>query len=51
MKENMAQKKGRIEIKKNATVSKKLLKSDQGFSYSPIDLKATKSLGKRIRVR
>lgn len=39
-------KEGRIEIKKNATVSKKLLKSDQGFSYSPIDLKATKSLGK-----
>jgi 5-methylcytosine-specific restriction protein A len=39
-------KEGRIEIKNNATISKNLLKSDQGFSYSQIDLKATKSLGK-----
>jgi 5-methylcytosine-specific restriction protein A len=37
---------GRIEIKKNANYSKSLLKSDQGFNYSAIDLKATKSLGK-----
>lgn len=39
-------KEGRIEIKKNANYSKTLLKSDQGFSYAPINLKATKSLGK-----
>ena len=39
-------KEGRIEIKKNAITAKNLLKSDQGFSYSPIDLKASKSLGK-----
>jgi 5-methylcytosine-specific restriction protein A len=39
-------KEGRIEIKKNANYSKTLLKSDQGFSYTPIDIKATKSLGK-----
>lgn len=39
-------KEGRLEIKKNANFSKKLLKSDQGFSYAPINLKATKSLGK-----
>ena len=37
---------GRIEIKKTATISKKILKSDQDFSYAPINLKATKSLGK-----
>ena len=37
---------GRVEIKKNANYSKTLLKSDQGFSYDPINLKATKSLGK-----
>jgi 5-methylcytosine-specific restriction protein A len=37
---------GRVEIKKNANYSKTLLKSDQGFSYAPINLKATKSLGK-----
>jgi len=34
------------EVKKNANYSKTLLKSDQGFSYAPINLKATKSLGK-----
>jgi 5-methylcytosine-specific restriction protein A len=39
-------KEGRVEIKKNANYSKTLLKSDQGFSYAPINLKATKSLGK-----
>lgn len=39
-------KEGRLEIKKNANYSKKLLKGDQGFSYAPINLKATKSLGK-----
>lgn len=39
-------KEGRIEIKKNANYSKTLLKSDQGFSYAPINLNATKSLGK-----
>ena len=39
-------KEGRIEIKNNAYYSQNLLKSDQGFSYAPIDLKATNSLGK-----
>ena len=39
-------KEGRVEIKKNANYSKTLLKSDQGFSYAPINLKAVKSLGK-----
>jgi 5-methylcytosine-specific restriction protein A len=39
-------KEGRVEIKKNANYSKTLLKSDQGFSYVPINLKATKSLGR-----
>lgn len=38
-------KEGRVEIKKNANYSKTLLKSDQGFSHAPINLKATKSLG------
>jgi 5-methylcytosine-specific restriction protein A len=39
-------KEGRTEISKNSNYAKALLKSDQGFSYDPIDLKATKSLGK-----
>ena len=39
-------KKGRLEITKNAKFSKNLLKSDQGFNYSPINLNASKSLGK-----
>jgi len=39
-------KEGRIEIKQNAKYAKTTLNSDQGFSYAPINLKATKSLGK-----
>jgi|UniRef100_UPI0040479ACF 5-methylcytosine-specific restriction enzyme A len=39
-------KEGRAEISKNSKYAKSLLKSDQGFSYDLIDLKATKSLGK-----
>lgn len=39
-------KNGRDEIIKNANYAKSLLKSDQGFSYNAIDLKATKALGK-----
>ena len=37
---------GRTEIKKNSEYSRSLLKSYQGFSPNPIELKATKSLGK-----
>lgn len=39
-------KEGRKEIKKNATTAKSLLRSDQGFSYAPVNLKAKGSLGK-----
>jgi 5-methylcytosine-specific restriction enzyme A len=39
-------KEGRLEIVRNANYAKSLLKSDQGFSYDPIDLMATQALGK-----
>lgn len=39
-------KEGRKEIKKNANTAKSLLRSDQGFSYAPVNLKAKGSLGK-----
>ena len=37
---------GKIQINKNANYARSLLKSDQGFSYAPINLNATKTLGK-----
>lgn len=37
---------GKAEISKNSYFAKALLKSDQGFSYDPIDLNAKNQLGK-----
>lgn len=39
-------KNGRIEISKNAFYARSLIKSDQGFTDEPIDLKASQTLGK-----
>lgn len=37
---------GKNQILKNSEIAKSLLRSDQGFSYSPIKLNATSTLGK-----
>lgn len=39
-------KEGRIEIRKNADLAKKLLRSDQGFSYEAITLGSSRPLGR-----
>lgn len=37
---------GLVDIRKNALLARRMLRSDQGFSYTPINLKATKNLGR-----